>query len=216
MSNDLLNAARATSKSEPGFVWRPRLEVALSVWQEMMTYVKLCQYEINGFGYIVRVDHRTFRLEKIFILDQVVTGGSADTVEAALHQHAYEMVQEFGDTNRLRFQWHSHVDMQAYFSGVDHANIERYAGDWMISLVANKAGEYEIRLDVLRPFRTWSPVDLRVITDTEPDMVAHCREEILAKVSQPRLIRRPRPVDPSGDANTVALDPASVQLGGYR
>lgn len=178
-------------EAEPGFITRPRLEAALPAWQKMMAYVQACPTEINGFGYIERAGN-TFFLDEVFILDQVVTMGSADVREEALLQHLCELTSAGEDAGKMRFQWHSHVNMDVYFSKTDRDTIENYAGDWMISLVANKFGEYKVRLDVFKPFRVWTPVDVTIRAAIDPDTASSCQQEIRDKVREEKPLRLSR------------------------
>jgi len=153
------------------------------VWQKMMGYVKGCQYEINGFGYVRRIDESTIAIEDVYILDQTVSGGSAVTEPDALASHITGMLERGDDPARIRFQWHSHVNMQAYFSATDTDTIDGYSNcDWMISLVANKREEYEVRLDIYQPFRVSAPIGLEVFIEEDLQIARECLEEIEAKV----------------------------------
>lgn len=75
--------------------------------------------------------------------------------------------------------------MAAYFSGTDTANIERYASGWMLSLVANKYGEYDARIDCFEPFRVWSPLEVRIELPSNDVLLTRAREEIHQKVKTP-------------------------------
>jgi hypothetical protein len=154
-----------------------------TVWQKMMAYVDACEYEINGFGYIRRVDQSTVQVEDVLILRQTVSSGSAVTEPNVLAEHITQMIGRGQDTSALRFQWHSHVRMQAYFSGTDTGTIDAYANcDWMISLVINKHEEFAIRLDVYEPFRLTVPATLKVFTEKNDEIAAACAKEVKEKV----------------------------------
>ena len=208
----------------PGFMRTPYLVVPLDVWRKIMTYARLCKYEINGLGYIDRInadgqiDKRgdDFYLSEVFILDQVVSGGSAEIDEATMHAHIHKMVTEREDTGRLRFQWHSHVNMTARFSSVDTATINKYDADWIISLVVNKRGELEARLDVYRPFWVWSPVTVSVATPNDSAITDACVREIQSHVKIDRLLWtgrvRENDLDTIGDV--LPIDPSTTLLCG--
>jgi proteasome lid subunit RPN8/RPN11 len=167
------------------------LFIPLGVWEQLQAYVQACPVEINGFGMIDRVGHQ-FHLREVFILEQTATGASVDVSATAIHQHINQMIQTGQDPSRMRLQWHSHVNMPAYFSGVDLNNIENYGGEWMISLVTNKQGRHELRLDVFNPFRIWTPMELHIVAPPNQRVVRSVQAEINAKVRrpQPRLFRQ--------------------------
>ena len=156
-----------------------------------MAYIQACPVEINGFGYLDRLTGTTerFVLDDVVILQQSATGVSVDVSAEAVAQHMTEVLLAGGDTGRMRLQWHSHVNMPAYFSGTDLANIEAYRGDWMISMVLNKRGEYELRLDVFKPFRAWTPLKLVIDMQADPAVIAACRNDIADKVTIKKLFR---------------------------
>lgn len=189
---------------------QPTLTVPLAVWQKMMCFVQVCPIEVNGFGYVDRTPGG-FYLDDVFILRQTATAASVEVSDEALHQHLYELTVAGEDTGRMRFQWHSHVDFAAYFSSVDTNNIERYPGDWMLSLVANKQSEYEVRLDVFRPFRVWTPLEIVIEMPIDQELVEECQREVRDKVRKRAALydRRTKPVP----ANAVVMDASSLLTG---
>lgn len=180
-----------------------------------MAYVQACPVEINGFGYLDRFtgDTERFELEDVVILQQTATGASVDVSAEVLAQHMTQILMAGGDTGRMRLQWHSHVLMSAYFSNTDLANIEAYSGEWMISIVLNKRGEYDLRLDVYKPFRAWTPLKLVITTQPSPELAAACARDIADKV---RILGtfRVKPVKPTPvGAISVSPDNLMVQRG---
>lgn len=198
------------STEDGGFIDPPTLVIPLAVWQELMGYVLACPVEINGFGYIDRVGN-TFMLEKIFLLKQVATAGSVEVDERALVQYMTDALQRGENTGRIRFQWHSHVNMNAYFSGTDLDNISRYE-EWMVSLVANKHGEFSARLDLIQPFRAWTPLEVQILNQPSLTLLEACRREINDKVSIQGAWRK-RPVKPDLDSE-FSLDASVIRNGG--
>lgn len=192
----MISAHERRTERQSGFVNPPTLWVPQLTWQKLMTYVQLCPVEINGFGYIDPMPGG-FMLSEVFILPQQVTAGSADVDAAVVARHMTDMIRRGEDTGRMRFQWHSHVNMPAYFSGTDLGNIEAYDSDWMISLVTNKRGEYSLQLDVFRPFRVWTPVQLHVVMPSEPAITAICQDDILHNVRRADGLLRRGPIKPA-------------------
>jgi hypothetical protein len=109
-------------------------------------YVDNCPVEISGFG-LVRRDGERFFLDEVFILDQEVSAAHAVIRAEAIGLKDSELVRE-GRVHLRRFQWHSHSELSAYFSVRDVATIRQWRGEWLISMVLNKAGHFEARLDV--------------------------------------------------------------------
>lgn len=196
----MISAQDRRPQRMPGFVDTPTLWVSQRNWQKLMAYVQLCPVEINGFGYIDPAPGG-FELSEVFILEQQVTAGSAEIDAAVVARHMTGMIRRGENTGRMRFQWHSHVNMPAYFSGTDLGNIEAYSSDWMISLVTNKQGEYSLQLDVFRPFRVWTPVDLKVLMPNNAPIVAICQNEIQRMVRRADGFMRRGPIKPQPESS---------------
>ena len=173
------NSQRNTTEREKAL----QVLMPQAVWQKMIAYVKACDCEINGFGYVRVLDQQSVKVEDVFILKQTVSAGSAVTEPSELTGHITQMVADGLDTSLLRFQWHSHVYMPSYFSGIDTNTIDAYTNcDWMISLVVNKHEEFAIRLDVYCPFRLTVPVELAVFVDEVDAISKACAQEVKEKV----------------------------------
>ncbi len=160
----------------------PRVCITLSCLQAIRGYVAACPAEINGLGLVERKGNDFFTKE-VLILPQVVTGASAVTDEKAFHQFLYERAKSSDSQLRIGLQWHSHVCMSARFSPVDLRLIDQYNVDWMISLVVNKYGEYQCRLDLYKPFRLGLDVPLYLeLPKFSVDAFARISEEVSQKV----------------------------------
>lgn len=156
--------------------------VSVEVWRKLHTYVQLCPIEISGFGTISQVGALTFRLEDVFIFEQEASDVHVTVSNEVMHRQLYQLDQAGLKVSTIRFQWHSHVTMAAYMSGTDEANINNYPGDWMLSLVTNKFGDYEARLDVLRPLRVTIPVTAVIEIDPIEELSYQLKAEIALKV----------------------------------
>jgi len=112
-------------------------------------YIRHCDYEIGGFGYVTMNENGDFFVDEIFLVEQTVTGGSVDFMDDGL---AYA-IQKATDDNRiedLKFCWHSHVNMSAFWSSTDESMIEGANNGmtpYLVSLVQNKSGEFKTRVD---------------------------------------------------------------------
>lgn len=178
----------------------PQLVIPFDVWQKMMAYILNCPVEINGFGN-VSLRGNIITVEDVFILDQVVSGVSAETVQESLDAYLTELRLSGGTSSSIRFQWHSHVNMNAYFSTDDMDNIARWPGDWLVSLVANQRGEYSCRLDMKRPLGISLPLQPFVPSSISAELGQQVRQDIATHVRQQRLLGGTKPVK-----NALAAD----------
>jgi len=102
-------------------------------------WVDKCPYEIAGMGTVLLGQDGTVYVDNVELLTQKVTGASVDMDAESINTLAYEKRLE-GD---LRFHWHSHVNMSAFFSGTDRDGYRDYVkhGGWLLAGVFNKKGE---------------------------------------------------------------------------
>jgi len=188
----------------PDFAVTPTLTFPLHVWQKMLAYVQACPVEVNGFGFIDN-DNGNYQVDDVFILKQTASPAGVENEAVDIAQMLYEITRTGGNPGRVKLQWHSHVDMAAYFSTVDLNNIESYnGGNWMVSLVLNKRCEYDARLDIFQPQRIWSPVLVSVSTQLSAAQLTFAQNEIASKVSVPGVFRQ-KAVKPSPTAGLVTL-----------
>lgn len=170
----------------------PRLQVPLHVWQKMMAYIINCPTEINGFGLVDEVFPNLFVLSDVFITEQDAGPAHVEVQPETLGAMMTDIIRRGEDPSRIKFQWHSHVNMEAYFSITDTNNIENWAGDWLISVVANKRGEYSCRLDTYGRLRIGIELKPEIMTMIDEATLANTAAEIRQKVKRPTIIgRRP-------------------------
>lgn len=141
----------------------------------MLAYARQCSAEVGGYGYVTLSEGDIY-VSDIDIYKQIVTGTSVevDTSDVAA---VAECAAREGKYEQLRFSWHSHVAMKAYFSAVDTAYIDSVGASgvpWLISAVCNHAGDIVARADLWQPFRAIVPCEVTV-RDTAVDAACAAR-----------------------------------------
>jgi hypothetical protein len=191
------------------------LRVPIGQWQKILAYAECCSVEINGFGLVDMTGPNELTLGDVIITEQNVTAASAENTPLTIARLVTDMIVRGENPERLRLQWHSHVDMPASFSLIDTANIEQYDSDWMISLVVNRRGEYKVRLDVLRPFRMTLPVKIVLEVPVNDKVVKECQASIGRYVRTPNPSNRRRKVQlvMPGGVTEVDLSELALALG---
>ncbi|MDB5162182.1 MAG: hypothetical protein JWM52_690 [Candidatus Saccharibacteria bacterium] len=203
----------------PGIVL-PTLYVEVSAWAKILGYARQSgKQEINGFGY-VRHDGFDFivdTFEDIFITKQEVSGGAAE-VSGDVFALAVDRAAQDARQDELRLQWHSHVDMDAYFSATDTSNIENYGNagmEYFLSLVVNKQGKLSARLDVFQPIRVSTALQVLLFDDAislenlQQDIDEHVTTRTVVRfAASPRASRKPR-----GSAAEQQSEPAAALVG---
>lgn len=132
-----------------------KLIIPKKIEQRLDYYVETCSQEISGLGK-VEYDEvtNTFVLVDIVLLDQKVTSATTDLDPAAIAKFQYDMTKKGESLKGWCVWWHSHVHMQSFFSSTDINTINK-SNDFpfLVSVVLNKKGEYQARLDVYKPIR---------------------------------------------------------------
>lgn len=187
----------------------PNLIFQASAWEKLMGFVLACPLEINGFGYVRRYGLDVW-VDDVFILPQVVSAGHAETDSAAVAKHITEMLNRGEDPSIMKLQWHSHVNMPAYFSGIDLDTIDAYSAPWMTSLVVNKQGEYQARLDVYGEWRFTTPLQVHVARTIPDPIAASCQAAIDTHVQKLGGLtgRRRKPIESTAPGSYI--DPSTA------
>jgi proteasome lid subunit RPN8/RPN11 len=130
--------------------------------KKMNHYVQAVNTEIAGMGKVMRAGDDIIMTD-VAIYHQEVTGGTANIDSVELAKFAAELYARGENPRDWSLWWHSHVDMGAFFSGIDTATIGRSTEyEYLISLVVNKKRERQARLDIYRPWRVTQTLDIQV------------------------------------------------------
>lgn len=166
-----------------------KLTLSNQAHSDLRHYIRMCNAEIGGFGYVTMDDNGDFFVDEIFLVEQTVTGTTVDFTDEGL-VYAIKKAREDGRTNDMRFCWHSHVDMSAFWSGTDETMIENLNNGitpWFVSLVQNKKHEHEQRVDFFPPkgdISTFAPqitfeLDLFYIPEKPDERLTEAYKELV-------------------------------------
>lgn len=127
-----------------------------------------------------------FLIYDIEILEQEISEVSAVLNEQALGQFLFNKLKNKEKVEDYKVWWHSHSEMQAFFSATDDGTIEDSTEfPYLISIVGNKAGDFLTRIDIQKPFRmTINDIELKVEPSENSTLRNKCIQEIKEKVSQ--------------------------------
>jgi len=116
---------------------------------QLKYFTELASDEISGMGKTSISEDKIY-LEEIVIFKQTCSAGSTEIDDDAIAKFIYQLQKNDEDTAVWNLWWHSHADMEVFWSGTDNATITDHAGgqSFLISLVVNKKGERKARLDV--------------------------------------------------------------------
>lgn len=116
----------------------PEVIIPPDVYAKMMFWVDKAPGEVSGLGKI-ELSGNQFLVTHVMLLAQENTGASTDIDGKAVAKAMFETKDMPGTLN---FWWHSHANMNVFWSGTDLATIRQLGGQgWFISTVVNKRRE---------------------------------------------------------------------------
>lgn len=176
---------------------KQRIAIDAKVMHQMFEYAAFAKHiygsEIAGYGHYRETDG-IYKLAPL--TKQIVTGGDVDAFPSAIINDVKY------DISDMIVQWHSHVEMDTFFSGTDQKNIKDMLKLYpmLISIVVNVKGEYRARLDIrqvsygkhkfILPESDIVTFDLELIPYYTNNEVYN---EVKAKLRRPKPPKPPKP-----------------------
>jgi hypothetical protein len=111
------------------------------VYNKIMHWVNKSNNEVSGFGNVVfDAVNKRFTVVDAFLIEQYNSGATTE-IEAAALGKMYAKHFKFG-SGALKWWWHSHVNMNVFWSGTDESTIRQYgANGYICASVFNKRNE---------------------------------------------------------------------------
>lgn len=163
-----------------------RLLIEPQADEKIRAYTALVSGEISGLGKVT-VDGDDFIVTDVAIFEQEVSGVHSTIPTAALAKFQDEMVKKGESMREWVLWWHSHADMDVFFSSTDTDTIYNSTEfPFLVSLVVNKARESKARVDVYKPVHMYMELDVEVISKTSEAIKELCKADIEAKVQKPK------------------------------
>ena len=109
------------------------------VYQKIMHWVDKATGEVSGLGKLTINKNGVIEIKSAYLVNQKNTGSSTDLDANAVSKLVYEKRNEEG---YLNFWWHSHVNMDVFWSGVDLDTIRQLGQEgFIVATVFNKKRE---------------------------------------------------------------------------
>lgn len=119
-----------------------RADALAKIWN----WVHICPKEISGLG-TVEVIGNNYIVDEVFLYKQKVSAADTELDSASVAEFMSNISEK--KRRRLRFWWHSHVNMSTFWSSTDEACIKTLLqDDYIISTVFNKKNEHLTRVDI--------------------------------------------------------------------
>jgi hypothetical protein len=157
----------------------PVVEIVPAVFARLQAYVQESPGEISGFG-LICVEDGNLVVDDIFIAPQHCSAASTAIADGDLDRFLSDLLERGGDPGRLHLYWHSHADMDVFWSDTDVHTLESAfpQAEWVLGLVTNRRGELKTCLYV------YAPVPLRLYDlPVRLHLGAELREQIRAEIA---------------------------------
>ena len=130
---------------QPGCIF-----IAPLAFQKLKTYIEICPVEISGLGQVeVREDR--FVVTDLSLIPQKVSPSETELDSQHVCEFLSQCLVQGKDPASLRVWWHSHGEMDLHWSRTDQETIKAFPGEYLISIVGNKRGQFLCRLDIFAP-----------------------------------------------------------------
>lgn len=167
-----------------------KIKIKRKAYLKLKYFIQECDSEISGFGKI-RKRRGEFEVYDIEVLAQTVSGVHATIKPEDLVKFMTEKMQGGQSTEDYKVWWHSHVNMQVFFSTTDVQTIDESTEfPYLVSIVGNKKEEYKARVDVYEPLRMTEEVELEIEGLEDNKLKEECAEEVKEKVKKEKVIEK--------------------------
>ncbi len=159
-----------------------KVKITKEAHQKLRYFTELCHTEISGLGKVKEMPG-FLEIYDIEIFEQRVSGAHSNLDPDVLAMFLHEKFVAGESVKDYKVWWHSHVNMEAYFSPTDISTIEMSSEfPYLVSIVTNKRGEDRARIDMYEPLRVTLPVELELTLEEDKKLKEICQLEIIEKV----------------------------------
>tara|TARA_Y100000114_G_scaffold157313_1_gene189589 strand:+ start:7719 stop:8711 length:993 start_codon:yes stop_codon:yes gene_type:complete len=138
----------------------PTIRFSQLAWQKMWALCHACDSEISWLGIISTDEEKDaagveepYYFTDVYVVEQECDGTNTDMSETAVGDLVNTLMNEGIDPGRIKLWGHTHPTFSTEFSGKDEACIEKLQLEPLVSIILNKKGEVNLRLDQWEPFR---------------------------------------------------------------
>lgn len=159
--------------------------------RKRQAYIDRCDLEISGLGVVEVVDN-TILITDVFLLKQEVSAGGTILDKKAIHKLTNKCLMKGISPLKLKYWWHSHVEMGVGWSKIDKDTMEKtfQPQDYFVSTVGNKKGEQRTRIDLFSPMKaTIDGIGLYVVHDDQVEYDKAIEDEIESLVTKMEIIK---------------------------
>lgn len=191
-----------------------RITITRKAFLKMKYYIEACPIELSGLGKVREymaprvqrededdwsynflkwkkkeierpAEERVYEIYDIELLDNTATGTHATMSPETLARFMQKKMRKNQSIKDYKVWWHSHVDFDAFFSGIDTGTIEQSTEfPYLISIVGNKRGKFLCRFDTYSPERITIHPKLEIATHEDSRLRAECFKQVRKMVKE--------------------------------
>lgn len=162
---------------------KPVIYIMPAAKEKLDLYVEIASGEISGLGKVEKIEE-CLVITDILLFEQQASSSYTNIDPKPVLKLLRDIADQNGDPSVLKLWWHSHANMDTFWSGTDNTTMAGLAQDgWMLSLELNKKGNYKLCFLLYSPIKT--AVDdliLKVYHPPDDKLRKAIEEEIKAKV----------------------------------
>lgn len=166
-----------------------KLEIDDDVYQKVMHWINKSHNEVSGLGKVVYDENNsTLRVVEALLLDQVNTAVTTEIDSTAITKAMYELRDTEGTLN---WWWHSHVQMDVFWSSTDHAAIQSLGQQgWFISTVFNQREEMRSAYYQRLPIQVFvDDIETYIVRDLDLKLIKAWDKEYADKVREKSMLK---------------------------
>lgn len=156
--------------------------ISQKAYTKMFQYVTATDNEISGLGIVEELPGIGVTITEVYLLKQTNTPASTELDPMDVSKLLTELSKQ-GKETRLLLWWHSHANMEVFWSGTDTDTIEGLkSSSYFMSMVVNKRFDIKARIEIFSPVSiSLDNVPVKVlpdIADTPDDIKAEVKDKV--------------------------------------
>jgi hypothetical protein len=128
----------------------PIIYISHDAKQRLDLYIEYAPGEISGLGKVVKFGENLL-VTDVYLFEQETSPASTSLGQEDVAKFLTHWVQKGLDPAELKLWWHSHDQLDLFWSVTDEETIQMFDVNWMVSIVGNKYNQYMARLDLKDP-----------------------------------------------------------------
>jgi len=181
------------------------VKMTFKAYLKMRYYIEGCDSEISGLGKVREVlieqentvkefdyaddspadieNEAYLEIYDVEILPQSVSQVHSSIDQDTLAKFLFNKLKQGRKVEDYKVWWHSHNDMDSFFSAGDIDTIQNSTEfPYLISIVSNQEGDIKSRLDVFKPVRLATEIDIQIEDMEDDNLRKLCQKQIQQKI----------------------------------